>query len=46
MVKEKKTLEELKKSVTRKLKDIDSLYDKTDRRSAKKFIFLKLPDSF
>ena len=34
-IKGKKTLEELKKSVTRKLKDIDSVYDKTDRSRSK-----------
>ena len=31
----KKTLEELKKSVTRKLKDIDSVYDNTERSRSK-----------
>ena len=35
LIKGKKTLEELKKSVTRKLKDIDSVYHKTDRSRSK-----------
>ena len=34
-IKGKKTLEELKKSVTRKLKDIDSVYDNTESSRSK-----------
>ena len=35
LVKRKKTLEELKKNVTRKLRDIDSVYEKTYRSRSK-----------